>query len=156
MEASTARTKSFVPVSQRLVKLIESHAEELSHSLLRDLKRHESTSTYRTYNEKELYERAFSVYRHLGKWISRETSKQEIARHYTALGAKRRQEGFALSEVVQALVLTRRHLWLKVLAEGLLDTVLDLNQALELSNRVVLFFDRAVYYTTVGYEKKVE
>lgn len=43
--------------------------------------------------------------------------------------------------------------WLKVLAEGLLDTVLDLNQALELSNRVVLFFDRAIYYTTVGYEK---
>lgn len=153
MEASTTRTKSFVPVSQRLVELIESHAEELSHSLLRDLRRHESTSTYRTYNEKELFERAFSVYRHLGKWISRETSKQEIARHYTALGAKRRREGFALSEVIQALVLTRRHLWLKVLAEGLLDTVLDLNQALELSNRVVLFFDRAVYYTTVGYEK---
>jgi hypothetical protein len=31
---------------------------------------------------------------------------------------------------------------------------MDLIGALELNNRVVLFFDRAFYYTTVGYEGK--
>jgi hypothetical protein len=33
-----------------------------------------------------------------------------------------------------------------------LDTALELHQAIELNNRVVLFFDRAIYYTILGYE----
>jgi len=38
--------------------------------------------------------------------------------------------------------------------EGLLDTPYDLYQAIELNNRVSLFFDRAIFYTACGYEKK--
>lgn len=154
MQFHESRKKSLIPVSRRLVNLIESHADELSRNLLLDLKRHVSTPTYHKYDKRELYERAFNVYSHLGKWISQETSKEEIAKHYTALGKKRRREGFALSEVIQALIMTRRHLWLKVMEEGFLDTMLDLNQALELSNRVILFFDRAIYYTAAGYESE--
>jgi hypothetical protein len=71
------------------------------------------------------------------------------------LGAQRREEGFSLAEVIQALIIARRHIWLKVQSEGFLDTILDLNQAMELSNRVVLFFDRAIVYTAVGYEQRV-
>ena len=153
MQMNTNKSKSFIPAYQRLVKLIESHADELSRNLLQDLRKRDSTSTFHTYDEKEIYERAFNVYSHLGKWISRETTKEVIAKHYTAIGAKRRKEGFALSEIIQALIMTRRHLWLKVLAEGFLDTALDLNQALDLNNRVILFFDRAIFYTTVGYER---
>lgn len=153
MQMDTTKSKSLIPAYQRLVKLIESHADELSRNLLQDLRKRDSTSTFRTYDEKEIYERAFNVYSHLGKWISRETTKDEIAKHYTALGAKRHQEGFALSEIIQALIMTRRHLWLKVLAEGFLDTALDLNQALDLNNRVMLFFDRAIFYVAVGYQR---
>ncbi|TFG91783.1 MAG: hypothetical protein E4H15_05165 [Syntrophobacterales bacterium] len=69
------------------------------------------------------------------------------------MGAQRRKEGFALSEVIQALITTRRYLWLKVLSDGLLDTALDLHKGLDLNNRVVLFFDRAIYFTAKGYEK---
>jgi hypothetical protein len=67
---------------------------------------------------------------------------------------QRGEEGFSLSEVIHALILVRRHLWLKVLGEGLLDTILDLYQSIELNNRVTLFFDRAIYFITVGYQKK--
>ncbi len=139
---------------QRLIELIEQNADELTRNFMRDVRIHSSTPTYHTWDENELYTRAFNVYSQLGKWISRETSKEEIARHYQELGAQRKKEGFALSEVVLAIIMTRRHLWLKVLGEGLLDTALDLNQAMELNNRVILFFDRAIYNTILGYEKK--
>jgi hypothetical protein len=122
--------------------------------LLRDLRQHKETPTYHTYDERELYKRAFNVYSNLGKWISRETTKEDIARHYKALGAQRKEEGFSLSEVIQALIIARRHIWLKVQSEGFLDTILDLYQAMELNNRVVLFFDRAIYYAAVGYEQR--
>lgn len=137
---------------QRLVDLIEQNADELTRNFMRDVRIHAATPTYHTWDENELYERAYNVYSQLGKWISRETSKEEIAQHYRELGVQRRKEGFSLSEVILAIIKTRRHLWLKILGEGLLDTVLDHSQAMELNNRVILFFDRAIYYTILGYE----
>ena len=140
-------------ISEKLIKLIERDADQLTKNWLNNVQNHPTTPTYHTYDKKKLYQRAFRVYSHLGKWISRETSKEDIAKDYTALGQQRRKEGFALSEVIQALIITRRHVWLKVLSDGFLDTVLDHHQALELNNRVVLFFDRAIFFTSLGYEK---
>ena len=139
-------------MSDKLVKLIEKNAKQLTKNWLTDVRKHPHTKTYHTYNEEELYNRAFDVYSRLSKWISRETSKEEIYKHFFALGVRRRKEGFTLSEVIQALIITRRHIWLKVMSEGFLDTALDMYKALELNNRVVLFFDRAIHYTALGYE----
>jgi len=139
-------------MSDKLVTLIEKNAKQLSTNWLSDVRENPKTPTFHEYNEKELYNRAFDVYSRLSKWISRETSKEEIYKHYFALGLQRRKEGFALSEVIQALIITRRHIWLKVMSEGFLDSALDMYKALELNNRVILFFDRAIHYTALGYE----
>ena len=142
------------PASKNLVGIIEKNAELLSKSWLNDVQKHEDTPTYHTFDEKELYIRAFRVYSHLGDWISRTKTKEDIARYYIALGDERRREGFGLSEVIKALIMIRRHMWVKVISEGYLDTVLDFSQAINLYNRVLVFFDRATYYTIVGYEKR--
>jgi len=141
-------------LSQKLVELIENDADKLTKMWLEDVQKRPETPTYHTFDPNELYHRAHRVYSQLGKWISHETNKEEIAAYYTAMGAQRRKEGFALSEVIQALIITRRYVWLKVLSEGLLDTALDMYKALDLINRVILFFDRAIYYTAKGYEKQ--
>jgi len=140
-------------ISDKLIKLIERDAHQLTKNWLNNVQNHSTTPTYHTYDQDKLYQRAFRVYSQLGKWISRETSKEDIEKYYTTIGKQRRKEGFALSEVIQALIITRRHVWLKVLSEGLLDTVLDHHQALELNNRVILFFDRAIFYAALGYEQ---
>jgi len=141
-------------ISRKLVELIENDADKLTKRWLADVQKRPETPTYHTFDPNELYHRAHRVYSQLGKWISNETNKEEIAAYYTAMGAQRRKEGFALSEVIQALITTRRYLWLKVLSDGLLDTALDLHKGLDLNNRVVLFFDRAIYYTAKGYEEE--
>ncbi len=142
-----------ITVSKKLLDLIEGNAHELTIRCIDNLLEHQYTKTYCTYDEDKLYECVYRVYSQLGKWISRETTKEEIAEHYTALGAQRKREGFKVSEVIQALIIIRRHLWLKILAEGFIDNVLELNQALALNNRVILFFDRAIYYILKGYEE---
>jgi hypothetical protein len=142
-------------VSRKLVDLIERNAAELTKCWLAEVREQAHMPTYHGFDNVELYERAYRVFSQLGKWISRETTKEEIARIYKALGAERRIEGFALSEVIRALILIRRNLWRKVMEEGLLDTSYDLYQAIELNNRVTLFFDRAIFYTVVGYEENV-
>lgn len=140
--------------AKNLVDLIERNAEDLTLKWLDTVKNTESMPTYRTYDEKKLYHRAFRVYSQLEKWISLETTKGDIAKHYTALGAQRCVEGFNLSEVLQSLIIQRRILWLKVQSDGFLDTALDMKTALELNNRVILFFDRASFYVARGYEKQ--
>lgn len=140
-------------ICKQLVDLIERNAHRLTEAWLADVKRRPETPTYHGYQDDQLYERVHEVYRNLGKWVCRETTAADVGRVYTALGRQRHAEGFALSEVLEALILTRRHLWLLVLSEGFLDTALLLQQALDLNARAVLFFDRAMYFTALGYEQ---
>jgi len=139
-------------MSDQLVELIEKNADKLTMSWLRDVQKHPATPTYHACDKDKLYQRAFRVYSQLGKWLSRETTKEDIETFYTALGRRRRMEGFSLSEVIQALIITRRHVWLRIEEEGLLETSLDLHKGLELTNRVIVFFDRAILFTALGYE----
>ena len=156
MVNETIRTASLygAPVSKNLVELIERSADELTNQYLEDVKQHSHLPTYRAFDEKELYKRAYRVYSQLGKWISRETTKEEVRSYWTALGRQRRREGFPFSEIALSLCHIRRLLWGKIQAAGLMDTALDLYQAMDLYHRVIVFFDRAIYYSAVGYEEK--
>lgn len=140
-------------ISQRLVLLIETHADELAKRWVRDVRQNPATKGYRAFPEATLHQRAFDVYAHLGRWVGSDGQGEQVEQTYARLGAERFREGVLLSEVLEALALTRRHLWRFVLEQGLLDTAIHLHQGLELYNRVVLFFDHAVYHTAVGYEQ---
>jgi len=143
-----------LPVSERLVRLIEKNADELTRSYIRDIKSQTHMPTYQGWNETEVYERAFVVYSQLGKWISQAATKEEVKDYWTDLGRQRRREGFALSEIVQAIHLVRKQLWKKIQSEGLLDNAVDLLLAMDLFDHVTLFFDRAVLNAVRGYESQ--
>ena len=139
--------------SRKLVDLIERSADELTTIYVQDIRRDPRMPSYQGFDQKEIYKRAFLVYSQLGKWISRETTKEEIRNYWRALGRQRCREGFPFSEIVLSLCHIRRLLWDKVQGSGLLDTALDLYQAMDLHHRVVVFFDRALYYAALGYEE---
>ena len=140
--------------SRRLVDIIETHADELANRWLAMVKEHPGTPTYANYNDTLMYDRAFDVYKNLSKWISADSDeKGEIRRKYMALGAQRYSEGIPLSEVLMALLITRRVLWSKVQSEGMLDTAVELNMAMAMSNQVQLFFERALVFVARGYEQ---
>ena len=140
-------------ISQRLVEMIETHADELTKRWLKEVRRSNATAGYHSLPDATLSRRAFDVYAHLGRWVGSEGRQEEVERTYTALGQERFHEGLPLSEVVQALAMTKYQLWAYIRDYGLLDSALELHQSLELYNRVVLFFDRATYYAIVGYER---
>jgi hypothetical protein len=142
------------PASRKLVDLIESSAEELTAQYVRAIQSDQRMPRYQGFDQEEIYRRAYRVYSQLGKWISRETTKEEMKDYWTALGRQRRKEGFPYSEIVLSLCHIRRLLWEKVQSGGVLDTALDLYQAMDLYNRVVLFFDRAIYFAASGYEEE--
>ena len=139
---------------QRLVDMIEKSAEELAKKCMEEMSKHPGMATYRSCDQEVLHRRIFRVYGRLGQWLSRDTGVEDIAGWFTTVGKKRFQEGYALSEVIQALVILKRELWKKVLKDGLIDNALDLFVTLKLNNDVVLFFDHAFYNVALGYEQE--
>ena len=134
----------------RLVALIEGHADKLTARVVTRLREDERTTDYRRFDDEELGRRARSVYANLGRWLE-ESSEGALEEEYFELGETRCREGVPLSEVVMALLLTRRNLWQFVESQGA-DSVLELRQQLDLELLVVRFFDRAIHHTVRGYE----
>jgi hypothetical protein len=149
-------TSRFIPtaVSQKLVRLIETNAEELSQSYTKEIRTMIEAPSYRTFDEREVHDRGHRVFSQFGRWISNEMTEKDMENYWTALGKQRRVEGFSMSEIMIAICLIRRDVWQKIRNEGLLDTAEDLYEAMELYGRIVNFFERAQYYTVRGYEGK--
>ncbi|HHO76135.1 MAG TPA: hypothetical protein ENN05_06865 [Deltaproteobacteria bacterium] len=142
-------------ISEKMIAMIKDNADELTNRLCKDLLSREETKSYRKINEDLVWERVFDVYSRLDSWLARDKKKADIKDHYIKMGKKRLHEGIPLSEVVMALMLIKRHLWLYVIEKHFFDSSYEFQQALEFNNRVVLFFDRAIYFTTMGYEEEL-
>jgi len=135
---------------EELVKLIESRADELSELMVRKVRESPRTAAYHRFGDDELGERARLVYANLGKWLE-EASEGLVEEEYSRLGKLRCQERVPLSQVIWALLLTRRNLWQFIELQGW-DSVDDLQRTLDLEILVVRFFDRAILHTARGYE----
>jgi hypothetical protein len=138
-------------LSFRLVKAIESHAEQLTRGVVHDVQTNQRTPTSHTVPAEELHHRAHAIYSNLGRWLGEKTD-QTIEAFYGELGKKRCAEGIPLCEVVYALLLTKYHLRDYIRTSGLVDSAVELYQEQELQRLVGHFFDRAVYYTVKSYE----
>ena len=134
----------------KLVALIEDHADELTERMVRLVRENPATEGYHRLGDEELGERARLVYSNLGQWLN-ETSESHVEEEYYRLGKLRHKERIPLSQVVMALLLTRRNLWHYVESQGG-DTTLELRQQLDLELMVVRFFDRAIHHAVRGYE----
>ena len=140
-------------VATKLVKIIEKNSSVIADRWVDDVTTLAYTRSYWNVPREELHERADSVCNRMGYFLGRRLPREKLASFYKRLGEGRRAEGYGVEEVVMALMLLKRHIWLFVLQEGFLTTNLELYQALELNNRVVLYFDRAIYYVTQAYSE---
>ncbi|MGH9432664.1 MAG: hypothetical protein ACRD3T_14065 [Terriglobia bacterium] len=138
-------------LSDRLIRTIETHAEELTRGALGDLQSSPHTPSYQKLSSGDLYQRVYKVYHDLGTWLSEKTD-EAIQTCYLQLGEERFNQGVPLREVIWALTLTRYRLRDYIRSSGLANSALDLYQQMELHQLVSHFFDRAIYYTVAGYE----
>lgn len=138
-------------LSDRLVRMIEHHADELTRALVEDLQSNPRTVSYHRFSREAIHLRTYNVYKDLGLWLNSK-AEEDIEARYTELGKQRRAEGVPLNEVVYALTLTKYHLRDYIRAAGLANSAIDLYHALELQRLLGQFFDKAVYYTVRAYE----
>ncbi len=140
-------------IASNLIRIIEKNSSVIADRWVDDVTTLPYTRSYWNVPLEELHERADSVCSRIGYFLGRRLPREKLAAFYMRMGESRRADGYGVEEVVMALMLLKRHIWLFVLQEGFLTTSLELYQALELNNRVVLYFDRAIYYVAKSYSE---
>lgn len=154
MIAETSQSAAMLGVlGWRLVRLIETHSDQLARGLL---ERIENSERCREFVHKvppeELRQRVYEIYHNLGQWLLKKTER-DVEQRYMAIGERRAAQGVSLSQVIFAIVATKEHLWEYVIKEALADRPVELFQELELFQLVEQFFDRAVYFAALGFER---
>ena len=139
-------------IALRLVHLIESHSEELAEGLTKKLLSSERTRDLRKIPADELHHRCHEIYRNLSDWLLNKT-EHDIEGVYKALGARRAGQGISIAGLTWAILLTKEHLWTFLEWEGVHGGLHNVFGELELLRLLDQFFDRAVYYAAVGYER---
>jgi hypothetical protein len=140
--------------SYRLVRLIESHADELVLGLEHRVQDNAQVAHFRRIPGHELRDRVYEIYRHLGDWLLGK-NEHDIEQRYRDIGMRRAQQEIPLSELVQAIVLTKENLWDFLKSEAVMDRAVEIMGELELLQMLEMFFDRAIYYAVLGYENEV-
>jgi hypothetical protein len=140
--------------SYRLVRLIEAHADALAGGLEERVQTSSQLSHFRKVPAHELRERVYEIYRHLGEWLLGK-NELDIEHRYREIGARRARQKVPLSELVQAIVLTKENLWAFLKSEAVIDRAVEIMGELELFEMLEMFFDRAIYYAAAGYEEEI-
>lgn len=140
-------------IYRKFIVLVEDHSELLTQNWIHSIKNNPSTEGYKRLPYDILHGRIFDVYNRLGNWLSEDEPKyKKTAEHFMRLGRERASEGLKASEVISALLLSRDILWKYISNSGLISNSLEIHQALEFYEKIVLFFDKAAYYVSLGYE----
>jgi hypothetical protein len=75
-----------------------------------------------------------------------------LKQRYSEIGAQRARQRVPLSEVIWVIVLTKDNLWEFIKEESVLERPVEVFGELEMLQLLEQFFDRAIYYASVGYE----
>src|SRR5579872_878473 len=135
----------------RLVRLIESHSDVLATSLLKKVRTSPITKGYTDVPLEDLEQRVSEIYRHLGEWLLGRR-EFEIESRYLEIGARRARQNVPVSQLIWAICLTKENLWEFVKEEMPPERAMEIFGELELLQMLERFFDRAIYYASVGYE----
>ncbi|MBN1533026.1 MAG: hypothetical protein JXA20_10220 [Spirochaetes bacterium] len=145
----------FQLISDKLVELVQKHSKTIVKRWSARLLSDPTTSGYSQKNIKFAESEAVDLLENMGRWISYDTAKEEIGRRYANEGIELFKMGIPLCEVIRAMYVLRRTLWLFVENESAFDSAFQLHQMRELNDRVILFFDRAEYYVIRGYMEEM-
>jgi hypothetical protein len=142
-------------LAYRLVRLTETHADELAQALAKKVRDDPRVGCFREIPADELKARVYEIYRHLGEWLMG-SSEHDVERRYREIGMRRAKQGVPLSQLIHAIVLTKENLWEFLKSEAILDRAVEIIGELELLQMLEMFFDRAIYYAALGYQEEVE
>jgi 8-oxo-dGTP diphosphatase len=142
-------------LSDALVTLIQERAEEIARLWLEDVCSNPTTRSYRTVDRDQLLERGSLAISQFGRWLRGRESADEVKAFYRILAKERKMQGFEAHELLSSLTLLKKNVWTFVRAQDVWKQPIDVYRLLELSIRMALFFDKAMYHAARGFDAEI-
>jgi hypothetical protein len=137
-------------VALRLIRLIETHSNEIARILATRIQTSPKTSQLQKVPESELLTGLQELLLHMSEWLLSKT-ENDIEQRYHQLAARRAFQGIALADSCWAVVMTKEYLWDFIQKQGFFRNPIELYGEMELLALVDQFFDRALCYLAEGY-----
>lgn len=142
-EASQQRTF----LSNMLIKIIENDSSEITRDWSEDI-RNGIPSIFRYLDV--LTEVNTQVLKRVQKGLIGSKGSQEFTR-FEDTGKELRRLGIALPDILNAMALSRKHIWMHVIKKKILSSPLEIYITLELNNRIIFLYDKINYFISAGY-----
>lgn len=139
-------------LSDALVTLIHEHADDIASQWIDDIQSNPTTRRYQQVSGEELRGQVTLALSQFSRWWQGEDVGAEMRRAYRRTGRRRARGGFAQHEVLSALMLLRKHIWTFARQQGIWRRPIEVYRVLELDRRLVLYFDRAMYHISRGFD----
>jgi 8-oxo-dGTP diphosphatase len=145
----TPYTKNLL--SNELLSIARENAKKIVELWLDDIGSNPSTKSYRGLDRKDLYEGAAFIIDQFELWLGGEKTEKELKDFYYDLARKRKEDNVLLEDLVSSLSLLKKHIWMFTYSFGVWEKAVDIYRMFELGERLIYFFDKAAYYTVMGY-----
>jgi len=139
------------PISQLPRAFVQDHGEEIAAMWLQDLRHSPQTPSYGVVSDEELVNASEFALTQVDEYFSGKPSGSDIGAFFHKLGATRAAQGLPLAELISAILLLKREIWMSARTHGVWESAMDLQRAVDLNRELGRFFDRAVYHSTAGY-----
>jgi len=139
--------------AEKLIELTERHAEAIARQWWSNIKMNPRTPAYHTIPEDIAIRQAVEFYTKFRHLFYSENPFEEANVIFAKFAEDRYRENIPLSQVVYALVLMRRHLWLFAENQATFVTPIEMHQAAESLSRTILMFDYAIFIVISTYDE---
>ncbi|MBN2402979.1 MAG: NUDIX hydrolase [Spirochaetes bacterium] len=151
LKGKTPYTKPLL--SDELISVASTNSKKIINLWLDDITTNPSTKSYHHLDRKDLFERAAFIIDKFDLWIKGEKSEKELKDFYYDLAKRRKEENVILEDLVSSLSLLKKHIWMFTYSFGVWEKAVDIYRMFELGERLIYFFDKAAYYTVMGYRE---
>jgi ADP-ribose pyrophosphatase YjhB (NUDIX family) len=138
-------------LSDALVALVEEHAGEICDRWLEVVCRDRTTLSYARSDLTGIRDAGFEALSQFSAWLLDREQGAAAERFYFDVGRRRAQQGVDLAELISALTLLRKEIWAFAREHQVLANPIDVYRVMELTRRIVLFFDKALFHATRGF-----
>ena len=141
-------------LSDELVNVVQNNSKKIIELWLKDISTNPSTKAYHRFDKKELFSKAMFIIGQFEAWLKGRKGESAFKEFYYSLGSQRKKEEIPIEDLISSLSLLKKHIWMFTYSFGVREKAVDIYRMFELGERLVYFFDRAAYYTVMGYLQK--
>jgi hypothetical protein len=143
-------------INERFVEILRKKKENIIKMWLEDFKKTRTLRINEGIDDAKWKRMMGEVMDGFDEVLTKDISKYRICLDFTQLGRELFKDNYAMHDLINALTLLKKVITEVVTSEGFFGTAFELFQLQELNNKAILYFDRATYYGTLGYEESLK